>query len=491
MTTRRLFLTAAVLAAIGLAFVLWGSDRGYMQSDGVHVLGPDASRRAVVDLFGRADALEVCTRDWPGEDYLHVVDILRRQDDPKRWEAWTSGVAAYHSDNMRDLCPSLIVRFLAGGKELAVAGCVLEKSVMLVHSTPRETARVTYASSLNELLQAYAKRVADEPMPRWLVEFQKQPPARIPVVQPPAQSFEEAKARLVKLFPDCDYVTVSPFEGRVSVASGEGQAAWQQMTRAMESADRSRLSAIPEPPEVIIGALVRPGGTVRSAGLAFSGGELGCIDRYYGNGHLLRPGPGFTEGLQRLQALAKAEEEAWQREHHDQPEKEAQVLPQPAPAPSALLPGLRRNILPRAHSFQEAKGRLVNLLHDCDFVNLAPNGGGVSVRSGEGQAAWQQMTRAVEKAKEGWAIPGNPEVMISIIINRPPGRTVRVGYSGGQLGCGAEDFYGGSSRSVQPGPEFAEGLRRLQAAAKAYEGQFEDEMRRRREYHKRTGKVLP
>ncbi len=65
-----------------------------------------------------------------------------------------------------------------------------------------------------------------------------------------------------------------------------------------------------------------------------------------------------------------------------------------------------------------------------------------------------------------------------------------LGYSHGQLAC-EDDTFGASPRSVQPGPEFADGLRKLQAAAKAYQRQFGEEMKRRREYHQRTGKVLP
>ncbi len=156
-------------------------------------------------------------------------------------------------------------------------------------------------------------------------------------------------------------------------------------------------------------------------------------------------------------------------------------------------PGLGTAPQPRAASFGDAKARLVKLFQDCDFVNLAPNGGGALVKYGVAHAAWQQMTRAVENAKEGWVIPGAPEMTIGINVYPPPGqmgRSIRLGYSHGQLACD-DDTFGASPRSVQPGPEFADGLRKLQAAVKVYQRQWDEQQRLRREYNKRTGKELP
>ncbi len=166
--------------------------------------------------------------------------------------------------------------------------------------------------------------------------------------------------------------------------------------------------------------------------------------------------------------------------------------PRPDPR-AARSPRFRGTLPPPARSFPEAKARLVKLFRDCDFVNLSPPGGGAPVKSGVAHAAWQQMTRAVESADRGWVVPGQPEVTIAAMVFRKGEmeQPVRLDFSRGQLACDDEPYYGSCAYALQAGPEFEQGLRRLQAAAKAFERQWDEDQRRRREYHKRTGKVLP
>jgi hypothetical protein len=123
---------------------------------------------------------------------------------------------------------------------------------------------------------------------------------------------------------------------------------------------------------------------------------------------------------------------------------------------------------PELPALGETKDRIVQLFHDCNYINIHAPGEdsmGVNVQ-GEGREAWQMMTDAVEEAEQGWAIPGQPEIYIWCQTPEAEWRLVELHYAGGVIGSPDSDL-GGNVRTLRPTRAFKKGLDLMLSQARA------------------------
>ena len=142
---------------------------------------------------------------------------------------------------------------------------------------------------------------------------------------------------------------------------------------------------------------------------------------------------------------------------------EAQALAYPAP-PEPTEPPLP--------SFAEVHQRMIELFRKCDYINVhAPgeNSMGVDVR-GEASEEWRTMTKAVEEASKGWAIPGGrPEVYIWCDVPDRPSDLIELDCVGGVLGSPRGEL-GGNVQTLRPAESFRQALESLLRRAREKEG---------------------
>ncbi|UCG88147.1 MAG: hypothetical protein JSW71_06285, partial [Gemmatimonadota bacterium] len=122
-------------------------------------------------------------------------------------------------------------------------------------------------------------------------------------------SFEETKARMVKLFEECDYINIhAPGENSMGVdVCEEGREAWEMMTAAVAEAETGWV--IPGQPQIYIWCET-PDAPGRLNELNYIAGILGSPDPHYGgNVRTLRPAAAFGEGLDYILAAAREKEE--------------------------------------------------------------------------------------------------------------------------------------------------------------------------------------
>jgi hypothetical protein len=169
----------------------------------------------------------------------------------------------------------------------------------------------------------------------------------------------------------------------------------------------------------------------------------------------------YLPGNQKI-VVCSAEVAELLRPFHDQV-VESQALGNPRPPDPSEPP---------VPSFAEVHQRMIELFRGCDYINVhAPgeNSMGVDVR-GEASEEWRTMTKAVEEASKGWAIPGGrPEVYIWCDVAETPSDLIELHYVGGILGSRRGEL-GGNVQTLRPTASFRQALESLLRRAREKEG---------------------
>jgi len=194
---------AAGLVALGLILAL-GVVLHLSGAAASKNLNLPTSRRTFEDLFRRADAIEVYSRGWPGENKPHLLATVRRQDDPKRWDSWITDLQGARPPRLSlQISPSMEARFLAAGKELANVKCYPSIGRLSFRSPQGQVAGLEFDSSFNEMLTGYQRQVR-KAAERWMEAFQREhpqtpsfptEPSLKPATMGPIDSAEDAKRR--------------------------------------------------------------------------------------------------------------------------------------------------------------------------------------------------------------------------------------------------------------------------------------------------------
>ena len=307
---RTLRATAWVAATICAA--VWLAGCRSEQSRNCHVSARDARSDLVLALRD-SDTLEVYTKVWPGEKGQdRMVAVLSRKSDPKRWEAYIEAADQARPREMHQSSPYLLLRLRSEGRLMAMGWADPGAKEVGLFLPKNRLAALTVPPVLVSTFQPYYDQVSralsgspDAP------KHQKE---TTDLSSAPFPSFGEVKARMVKLFYDCEYANIClPGRGSIGInTQEEGKDAWDLMTLGVEEAEAGR--AIVGEAELVLLCETReqPGYLIQ---LQYVGGYLGASDRDLGgNIRTLKPSPAFREGLEQLRVVAEERQRCEQRE---------------------------------------------------------------------------------------------------------------------------------------------------------------------------------
>jgi hypothetical protein len=295
---QRLSVLALAVLPLGLTAGCQTGSRGAQKAEA------PADREAIISLFEQADALEIYTTAWPGEeeDEERLLATVLHSDDPARWAALADSLRRA-GPSRRHMGISILGLRLRAGDVIVADGSAYPPvgDVCLRAAGAASGVRFTVGSPFNDLLVPHHERVTQATA----AGCSGPPPA--PEEEPaPIPTFEEVKARMVDFFRGCVYINVrAPGENSMGVdVRQEARREWQMMTKAVENAEEGL--AIPGAPEILI-LCEMPDASNRLIELYYVGGMLGGADRELGeNVRTLRPSPEFKKGLDSILAMARA-----------------------------------------------------------------------------------------------------------------------------------------------------------------------------------------
>lgn len=264
-----------------------------------------SARDSFVSLFEQADTLEIYAVQLPDdEERDHLLVSISRADDVDRWERFIDEAGQAGPESRHEGIPWLEMRLSSGDHMVAAASAypAFPHASELAFRLPgaMQGVAVTVEGGLNNIVQecqqqADAIVLANSPMSTDQMSGGVEP----------LPSFEETKARMMKLFAECDYINVhAPGENSMGVnVREEGRDAWEMMAAAVEEAERGW--AIPGQPEIYI--VCEPAGAPgRPVELHYVGGILGCpAGDLGGNVCTLRLPAHFKRGLDSLLAICR------------------------------------------------------------------------------------------------------------------------------------------------------------------------------------------
>jgi len=272
-----------------------------------------SAREDLVALFEQSDTLEIYTTQWPndqGEE--HLLLSISRADQMDRWQGFIHDAGQAGPESHHEGIPWLEMRLRSGDHVLARASAypAYPHASELAFRFPAvlQGVALTVEGDLSNIVQE-CQRQLDAAV------LANSPPStdNITAEVPPLPSFEETKARMVKLFADCDYINIhAPGENSMGVNVREqGRESWQMMAEAVQDAEKGW--AIPGQPQIYIWCET-PDAPGTLFELNYIAGILGSPDRRFGgNVQTIRPNPSFQQALQAVLTMAREKEKREQQ----------------------------------------------------------------------------------------------------------------------------------------------------------------------------------